>query len=64
MYYGENYPKSPDWDDEWGDRVTKLVFIGIDVYKDAITRSLDGALLTVEEMSGNWHVLPDPLPAF
>jgi G3E family GTPase len=63
-YFGENQPKSPDWDDEWGDRVTKVVFIGIDLNKDVITRSLDGALLTAEEMSGNWRELPDPLPAF
>lgn len=63
-YFGENYPKSPDWDDEWGDRVTKLVLIGIDLDKDAITQSLDSALLTEEEMSGNWRSLPDPLPTF
>ncbi|MEK3884014.1 GTP-binding protein [Paenibacillus sp. PL2-23] len=63
-YFGENYPKSPDWDDEWGDRVTKLVLIGIDLDKEAISQSLDGALLTPEEMSGNWRSLADPLPAF
>lgn len=63
-YFGEDYPKSPDWDDEWGDRVTKLVFIGMDLDKDAIVRSLDGALMTAEEMKGNWRKLPDPLPAF
>ncbi|WP_424766899.1 GTP-binding protein [Paenibacillus sp. sgz302251] len=63
-YFGDNYPKSPDWDDKWGDRVTKLVFIGMDLDKDAIVRSLDGALLTAEEMSGSWRALPDPLPEF
>lgn len=63
-YFGDNYPKSPDWDEEWGDRVTKLVFIGVDLDKDAIVQSLDGALLTAEEMSGNWRSLPDPLPEF
>src|SRR5690606_9678497 len=39
-YFGSEYPKSPDWDDKWGDRVTKLVFIGIELDKDKITRSL------------------------
>jgi G3E family GTPase len=63
-YFGDDYPKSPDWDEKWGDRVTKLVFIGVDLDKDAIVRSLDGALLTAEEMSGNWRTLADPLPEF
>ncbi len=63
-YFGSEYPKSPDWDDKWGDRVTKLVFIGIELDKDKIARSLDGALLTEEEMKGNWRVLADPLPTF
>ncbi|QCT01746.1 cobalamin synthesis protein P47K [Paenibacillus algicola] len=63
-YFGADYPKSPDWDDEWGDRVTKLVFIGIELDKEAIIDSLDAALLTQEEMEGNWRELADPLPAF
>ncbi|MBD2868479.1 GTP-binding protein [Paenibacillus arenilitoris] len=63
-YFGTDYPKSPDWDDKWGDRVTKLVFIGMDLNKEAIIGSLDGALLTDEEMLGSWRELADPLPAF
>jgi Putative GTPases (G3E family) len=63
-YFGEEYPKSPDWDDKWGDRVTKLVFIGIALDKEAITSSLDSALLTEEEMRSNWRVIKDPLPMF
>lgn len=63
-YFGDDYPKSPDWDDQWGDRVTKLVFIGIELDKDNIVRSLDGALLTAEELQGDWRSLADPLPSF
>jgi len=63
-YFGEDFPKSPDWDDVWGDRVTKLVFIGVDLNKDSIVQSLDEALLTPEEMQGNWRELSDPLPTF
>ncbi|WP_270169470.1 GTP-binding protein [Paenibacillus sp. SYP-B4298] len=63
-YFGGDYPKSPDWDEVWGDRVTKLVFIGVDLDKERITSSLDSALLTPEELNGNWRELPDPLPSF
>ncbi|RAV04979.1 GTP-binding protein [Paenibacillus sp. YN15] len=63
-YFGKDYPKTPDWDDQWGDRVTRLVFIGIDMNRDEIVRSLDTALLTPEEMNSNWRKLPDPLPSF
>lgn len=63
-YFGGDYPKTPDWDEKWGDRVTKLVFIGIAMNRDEIIQSLDTALLTAEEMAGNWRQLPDPLPSF
>ncbi|MEK4072580.1 GTP-binding protein [Paenibacillus sp. FSL M7-0656] len=54
----------PDWDDEWGDRVTKLVFIGIDMDRAEIERTLDETLLTEEEMRMNWRELKDPFPAW
>ncbi|MBW7455939.1 GTP-binding protein, partial [Paenibacillus sepulcri] len=63
-YFGSEYPKSPDWDEEWGDRVTKLVFIGIEMNREEIARSLDKALLDDEEMAANWRTLKDPLPRF
>lgn len=66
VYFGSEheFPKSPDWDDKWGDRVTKLVFIGVGLDKEKITRSLDNALLTSAEMDSNWRLLKDPLPKF
>jgi len=66
LYFGSehDFPKSPDWDDEWGDRVTKLVLIGVGLDREKITRSLDEALLTESEMKGNWRLFNDPLPTF
>lgn len=64
MYFEGEFPKSPDWDEQWGDRVTKLVFIGIGLDKEKISCSLDEALLTEAETSGNWNELKDPLPKF
>ncbi|WP_010275255.1 GTP-binding protein [Paenibacillus senegalensis] len=63
-YFGSDFPKSPDWDDEWGDRVTKLVFIGVGLDKESIISTLDEALLTPREMAGSWRTLKDPLPKF
>lgn len=63
-YFGSEYPKTPDWDEVWGDRITKLVFIGVGLDRERITRSLDEALLTDAEMQGNWRELNDPLPQF
>ncbi|WP_168121543.1 GTP-binding protein [Paenibacillus sp. HB172176] len=65
-YFGSEheFPKSPDWDEEWGDRVTKLVFIGVGLDKEKIIRSLDKTLLTEAEMKSVWRSLNDPLPTF
>jgi G3E family GTPase len=63
-YFGGEYEKTADWDDKWGDRVTKLVFIGVAMEREEIVRTLDSALLTPEEMAGNWRELNDPIPDF
>ncbi|UQZ36998.1 cobalamin biosynthesis protein CobW [Paenibacillus sp. PK3_47] len=60
----EDTLKSPDWDAKWGDRVTKLVFIGVDMDQNGIVTSLDQTLLTEAEMKQDWNKLNDPLPAF
>ncbi|WP_121639092.1 GTP-binding protein [Virgibacillus sp. Bac330] len=52
------------WDDKYGDRFTELVFIGVDMDKEMITKGLDQCLLTDEEMKYDWNTLYDPLPAF
>ncbi|MFC5591489.1 GTP-binding protein [Sporosarcina soli] len=52
------------WDEEFGDRMTELVLIGIDMDREDIENSLDQCLLTEEEMKMDWKALNDPLPAF
>ncbi|RAS90988.1 cobalamin biosynthesis protein CobW (plasmid) [Priestia endophytica] len=48
-----------EWDEEYGDRHTKLVLIGLDLDKEAIIRDLDECLLTEEEMKSDWVNLTD-----
>ncbi|OWR31135.1 cobalamin biosynthesis protein CobW [Saccharibacillus sp. O23] len=57
---GESPENSPDWDEKWGDRVTKLVLIGIGMDREEIERSLDAVLLTTEEMRQDWKQFPNP----
>ncbi|KAF0822358.1 Zinc-binding GTPase YciC [Cytobacillus firmus] len=52
------------WDKEFGDRMTELVFIGLGMKKEEIASSLDDCLLTDKEMSSDWSMLADRLPAF
>ncbi|MGF9966502.1 GTP-binding protein [Bacillus rhizoplanae] len=52
------------WDDVYGDRITELVFIGIDMNKEEIEQSLDHCLLTEQEMYENWDTFHDPIPSF
>lgn len=52
------------WDSVYGDRMTELVMIGIDVNRTEIEESLDKCLLTDKEMVEDWSTLRDPLPPF
>lgn len=52
------------WNEEYGDRMNELVFIGIDFNKEELIESLDACLLTEEEMDQDWNKLSDPLPPF
>lgn len=49
-----------DWDAEFGDRHTKLVFIGVDLPKEDIIADLDKCLLTDMEMEQDWSAMTDP----
>lgn len=52
------------WDETYGDRMTEIVMIGIDMDKSAVEHSLDKCLLTDEEMGSDWSIFKDPLPPF
>lgn len=54
-----------DFSGPYGDKRQEIVFIGIGMNQDAITKSLDDCLLTVEEFGqhqATWSRLHDPLP--
>lgn len=50
------------WHPEYGDRINKVVFIGIDLDRQEIEASLDACLLSNEEMSADWIQFADPFP--
>lgn len=52
------------WHEEYGDRKSELVFIGIEMNREEIERTLRACELTDVELQGNWEALPDPLPSF
>ncbi|WP_414051362.1 GTP-binding protein [Macrococcus animalis] len=52
------------WHNEFGDRQTELVFIGIEMNQDQIIEDLEACLLTDEEMKQDWSTFNDPLPQF
>lgn len=61
-YLAEEPELRRTWSPEFGDRINKVVFIGIGMDRDALTRSLDDCLLTDEEMKRNWKTFKDTLP--
>lgn len=52
------------WHEVYGDRMTELVMIGIDMNQAEIEQSLDACLLTEKEMKKDWSSFKDPLPTF
>ena len=49
-----------DWDDQWGDRGTELVFIGREFDRETLTDRLDDCVLSDAEMDEDWDAYPDP----
>lgn len=51
-----------EWDDQYGDRVNKIVFIGIDMDRPQLMESLDACLLTEEETRLDAREFEDRFP--
>ncbi|MXV62010.1 GTP-binding protein [Natronorubrum sp. JWXQ-INN-674] len=61
----EAYPELEEaWDDEWGDRGTRLVVIGTEMDHESIRNHLELCLLTDEEMDADWGAFDDRFPTF
>ncbi|WP_209970879.1 GTP-binding protein [Paenibacillus eucommiae] len=58
----EDKELSKQWDPISGDRINKVVFIGIEMNKEQIIASLDGCLLTDNEKQQDWTRFADPFP--
>jgi G3E family GTPase len=50
------------WDEQWGDRLNEVVFIGVSMDRAQIEDRLDRCLLTEEEMKQDWTRFNNPLP--
>lgn len=51
-----------NWHPQYGDRVNRLVLIGIHMDKESIIAELDQCLLNEQEMRSDWSLLADPFP--
>jgi len=61
-YLREDPEMGKNWSEPFGDRINKVVFIGIDLNAGQLTASLDACLLTDAEMTSDWSRFADPLP--
>ncbi len=55
------------WQEPFGDRRQELVFIGIQMSKEAMKKQLNAALLTDDELTlgeGGWQLFPDDFPVW
>ncbi|AOZ91423.1 GTP-binding protein [Paenibacillus crassostreae] len=53
---------SEKWNEQWGDRMNEIVFIGIKMDKNEIEVLLDSCLLEESEMNQDWSLFENPLP--
>ncbi|MCS7461170.1 GTP-binding protein [Paenibacillus doosanensis] len=58
----EDEELAAEYDPVYGDRASKLVFIGIGLDKERLIASLDRCLLTEQEMAADWTAFIDELP--
>ena len=61
----EAYPQLEEmWDEEWGDRGTELVCIGVEMDVETVRERLEACVLTDQEMHGDWAAFEDRFPTF
>ncbi|MCL9813319.1 CobW family GTP-binding protein [Natranaeroarchaeum aerophilus] len=53
-----------EWDDQWGDRGTRLVLIGVEMDHEALRTYLEQSVLSDEEMAADWDAFEDRFPTF
>jgi G3E family GTPase len=62
IYKEEDPDWAASWDPVWGDRMTEMILIGIDMDREEIIEGLNACLLTEEEMKSDWTSFVDLLP--
>ncbi len=64
--HAEIFRDNPDiqknWNDTYGDRINKMVLIGMSLDRSALSGELDRCLLTEEEMAVDWASFRDDFP--
>jgi G3E family GTPase len=58
----EDEMAADDWDSVYGDRINKIVFIGLSMNRQQLTDELDNCLLSDVEMDMDWNSFPDDFP--
>ncbi|MFC3801208.1 GTP-binding protein [Cohnella sp. GCM10012308] len=57
------YPEiARNWDATYGDRLNKIVLIGLSLDRGRLTEELDSCLLTESEMTSDWSAFTDSFP--
>jgi G3E family GTPase len=59
-YFAARPEIEENWDEQWGDRGTELVFIGREFDQKALVEQLEDCVLSEAEMDENWNKYPDP----
>ena len=63
--YLKEYPSLKKmWNDQFGDRMNEIVFIGQSLDTDKTKKELARCLLNDNEMASDWSLFSDPLPKF
>lgn len=52
------------YDETWGDKENKVVFIGQDINKEQLRKDFLACVLTKEELAGNWSDFEDSFPNY